>query len=535
MRQWLGILLLALGLQAQEARIQILGTTDMHGHLLGQDTFSLQPAPQGWAKVATLIRRQKALVPDTLLVDCGDTIQGEPVNYVRNVLRRDLPEPSIAIMNDLGYAAMAVGNHDFDFGQPLLREVEKQAGFPFLAANALDAKGRPAFQTHAMVTVAGVRVALLGLTTPRLPALTELGHAAGLTFQDPVETARQLVPRLREKERADVVVVIMHAGLGVLPGRPGDEDGALRLADQVPGIDAIFTGHRHQAVETTHKGIPILQAHCHGQALAVLELQLSKASGQWRVARAGGRLLRPDLDTPSDPDVLRITADQRQAADQYLSTAATQLQVDLDARWARMEDTPLMQLIHQVQRQATGAQLSAAAIPGTRLFIPAGPTSVRQFWSLAPYEARVARIRVSGEQVRRYLEHSARHYNLSWESELYNPAVPFYQCDTLDGVSYALDLGKPAGSRVVGLTYQGRPVRPDQSFTLALSTYRLRDGGGYLTAMGFTGEAELITPATQRNLLLEHLLGRASLAPAAVHAWRTIPFLDRERVAAQAR
>ena len=90
MRHWLGILFVALGLQAQEARIQILGTTDLHGHLVAQDTFTLQPANQGWAKVATLIRQQRALNPNTLLVDCGDTLQGEPVNYVRKLLRPDL-------------------------------------------------------------------------------------------------------------------------------------------------------------------------------------------------------------------------------------------------------------------------------------------------------------------------------------------------------------------------------------------------------------------------------------------------------------
>jgi 2',3'-cyclic-nucleotide 2'-phosphodiesterase/3'-nucleotidase len=155
MKRWIWILLIALGVQAQEARIQILGTTDLHGHVLAQDTFTLQPANEGWAKVTTLIRRQKALNPNTLLVDCGDTIQGEPLNYVRNVLRRDLPEPSLAIMNDLGYAAMAVGNHDYDFGLPLLREAEKQAAFPFLSANTVDAKGRTAFPTHVLATLPG--------------------------------------------------------------------------------------------------------------------------------------------------------------------------------------------------------------------------------------------------------------------------------------------------------------------------------------------------------------------------------------------
>jgi len=535
MRHWFWILLIALGLQAQEARIQILGTTDMHGRVMAEDTFSLQPANLGWAKVATLIRRQKALNPDTILVDCGDTIQGEPLNYVRNTLRRDLPEPSIAIMNALDYAAMAVGNHEYDFGLDLLREVEGQAKFPFLSANTLTAKGAPAFPPHSLVTVGGVRVALIGFTTPRTAALAGPERAAGLAFRDIVTAARELVPRLREKEKADVVVALVHSGLGKVDGREGDEDEALRLADQVPGLDAILTGHTHQAIQTEHKGIPILQAQAQGRALAVVDLSLRKEKGRWHVAASQGRLLRPEADTPADPEVLSLTAELRATTDRYLDTAATNLLVDLDSRWSRMEDTPLMQLLHQVQRQATGAQLSAAASPGAKLFIPKGPTSVRQFYALSPYENRVARIRITGAQLKAYLEHAARHYAYSWQPELYNREVPIHDFDVVDGVAYALDLGRPAGGRVVNLSFQGRPVKPEQTFTLALSTYRLWGGGGYIEAIGFKGAPDMMTEASQRNLLLAYVLAHPTLNPPVPNAWRTIPYLDRERVLNQAR
>jgi 2',3'-cyclic-nucleotide 2'-phosphodiesterase/3'-nucleotidase len=295
-------------------------------------------------------------------------------------------------------------------------------------------------------------------------------------------------------------------------------------------VDAIFAGHTHQALQTEHKGVPIVQAGCFGRALAVLDLDLRQEKGRWRVVAGKGRTLKPEDQTPTDPEVMSLTAELRAATDRYLDTAATNLLVDLDSRWARMEDTPLMQLIHQVQRQATGAQLSAAASPGPKLFIPKGPTSVRQFYALAPFESQVARIRITGEQLKRYLEHGARHYLLSWQPELYNREVPFYNYDMVDGVSYALDLGKPLGSRVRNLSYQGQPVKPAQVFTLALSTYRLRGGGGYMDAIGFRGVPDLVTPAPQRNLILEHVLGRPTLNPAPTNTWRTIPFLDRERV-----
>ena len=530
MLRWFGILLIALGLHAQDVRIQILGTTDMHGQVMAEETYSLQPANLGWAKVATLIRRQQAENPNTILVDCGDTIQGEPINYVHNVLRRDLPEPSIAIMNALGYAAMAVGNHEYNFGMDVLRSAEKEAKFPFLSANTMDVQGRPAFPPATLVKMGGVRVLLLGFTTPAIPSLEEPENYGRLTFRDIVTTARILVPQLKAQERADVVVALVHSGLGVVDGREGDENEALRLVDQVPGLDAIFTGHTHQAIQIEHKGVPILQAQAHGRALAVVDLDLRKEGDHWRVLTSRGRLLRPENDTPVDAEVLRLTADLRAATTRYLDTPATNLLTDLDARWIRMEDTPLVQLLHQIQRQATGAQLSAVACPDPRIFIPKGPTSVRQFYALVPCENRVARISITGAQLRLYLEHAARAYNFSWQPDLFNRDVPFFDYDTLDGVNYALDLGKPVGSRVVDLTYQGRPVRPEQTFTLALSTYRLRGGGGYMQAIGFTGQPELVTRALQRNLLLEYVLSRPSLSLAPVNNWRTIPYLDRERL-----
>ena len=530
-------LLLAAGLaQAQELKLQVLGTTDMHGHVLPQDSYSLAPENKGWAKLATLIRQLKAENPNTLLIDSGDTIQGEPINYVRTRLRPGLPEPSIAVMNDLGFSAMALGNHDFNWGLEVLRSVEKQAKFPFLSANTVNGKGgKPAFTPWTKVKVGEVNVVIVGFTTPMIPKWEVPESYAGLSFQDIVESAKALIPRLRDKEKADVVIVTMHSGLGTLPGQAGDENAALRLAEQVPGIDLILSGHTHAPLSVQQNGVLILQAWAHGRALAVADLSLQKAKGHWRVVATQGRLVQPSNDTPQDPSVLELTASLRTATETYLNTFATNLLTDLDGRWCRIEDTGLMQLLHTVQREATGAQLSAVSWTSSRVFIPKGPTSVRQFYMLEPYENKLARIRITGKQLRAYLEFAGRAYNFSHEPELFNKAVAFYDVDQIDGCAYAMDLSQPPGRRVKNLSYQGRAVQDDQTFTLCLSTYRLSGGGGYMDAIQFKGQAELITPQVQRNLLLAYVLNRPTLFPAAINAWRTIPALDRERVMQQAK
>ncbi|HXC16098.1 MAG TPA: bifunctional UDP-sugar hydrolase/5'-nucleotidase [Holophagaceae bacterium] len=517
---------------ATDTTLRILTTTDVHGHVMPQDTFTLRPENQGWAKLATLIRQARQGQANSLLVDCGDELQGEPLDYVRTVLHPDQPEPAIAIMNALGYTAMAVGNHEYNFGLPNLRGAEKQAAFPFLSANTLDIRtGRPAFKPYVITKAGPLTIAIVGFTTPWIPTWEEPANYSGLRFEDIVATAKTVIPKLRAKEKVDLVIVAMHSGLGKVDGRVGDENAALRLAEQVPGIDAILTGHTHQPISIDHKGVPILQASCWGKALGVLDFTLHKdPKGRWTVTARQAQLLKPDDATTPDAEVLSLTANIRGLTDRYLDTMATNLETDLDGRWGRMEDSPLVQLVQTVMRQATGAQLAAAACNNTRIFIPRGPTNVRQFYALEPYEDHVAVIRLTGAQLKAYLEHAARYFTYSWRPELFNPDIPGYDFDMVDGATYALDLGKPAGERVEGLSVGGQLVKPDQTFTLALTTYRLRGGGGYMDAMGFSGGPLSITDRSLRNLLLSYVLAHPDLSVTPDNNWRTIPYLDRERV-----
>jgi 2',3'-cyclic-nucleotide 2'-phosphodiesterase/3'-nucleotidase len=429
---------------------------------------------------------------------------------------------------------MIVGNHEFDFGFPLLRSVEEQAQFPFLAANiVLASTGKPAFTPYARVEFGGVSVAIVGLTTSALPRIADPGAMEGLRVLDAVESAKALIPRLREKEKVDIVIVALHGGLGKAPCSPGEENQALALAEGVPGIDLILSGHTHQPLSLRHKGVPILQAHAHGRALAVAEFLLKKEKNRWMVQGCETHLVQPAPETQTDAKVLELTATLRAATDTYLNTFATNLAVDLDGRWSRMEDTALLQLLHDAMRSATHAQLTASASPGSRLFVPKGPTSVRQFFALMPYENKVARIRITGAQLKAYLEHSARFYNFCHLPELYSREMAGFDFDCVDGVTYALDISKPVGSRVVRLQYQGQPVRGEQEFTLAVTSYRLSGGGGYMDAIGFKGKPEMIHPVSLRNLLLEQVLSKPLLNVQLSNNWFIIPALDRERVMAQ--
>jgi 2',3'-cyclic-nucleotide 2'-phosphodiesterase / 3'-nucleotidase len=435
----------------------------------------------------------------------------------------------VAIMNALGYHAMTVGAREYDFGFKLLRSVEEMAQFPFLSANTVFAStGKGVFTPYVKVAMGGLQVAILGLTAASV--LTDPANLLDIKFLDPVETARTLVPKLREKEKADLVIVVVHGALGKGPCAPAGSNPVRCLAEQVPGIDLILVGNGSQPQTTQLAGVPVIQA---GVAVGVADLKLHKQLFRWKIESAELRLEQPTPETVPDPQVLEMTTSLRAETEAYLNTYATNLSTDLDGRWSRMEDSALVQLLHTVMRKATGAQLSAVCSPGSRIYIPRGPTSVRQFYALAPKEDRVARIRITGAQLRRYLEHSARFYSLSYEPDLFNRDMSPDDYDMVAGVSYSLDLSKPVGQRVVVLTYQNESVTDAQQFTLALSTARMAGSGGYLEAMGFRGGAEVTTPFSLRNLLLEYVLKRPTVTIPLAGNWRTIPYLDRERVLAQ--
>ena len=529
MVRWFGILICALALNAQEVTLQVVETAEVHGHVLAEDTFTLQPANVGWAKLATLIRGLKASNPNTLLLDGGDATGGGPLHYVWSRLKREAPEPSVAVMNLLGYQAMVVGHQEFDDGLAGLRVMEGQAQFPWLGANVVFTDtGKSVFTPYLKVEVGGVSVAVLGLTVganPR-PGLGE--DLDAVRFQDAVAAAKVMIPRLREQEQVDVVIVALH-GLGRLPG--GDNP-ALGLAG-VPGIDLILAGHTGQALTVTGNGVPIVQAGANGQAVGVADLVLRKVKGRWVLASRQVRQVQATAETAPDAAVLEATAPLRALAETYLNTFATNLTADLDGRWCCMEDTALMRLLHGAARRASGAQITALSPPGSHLFIPKGPTSVRQFYALLPGDERMVRIQVTGSQLRAYLEQAARFFNLSHQAELFNKAIPPADFDTLDGCAYTLDLTRPAGARVRDLKVGGVAVTETQTFSLGLTSRRFAGEGGYLEAMGWKGKPEFVSPDSLRNALLDQVLARPTLEPAVADTWHTIPALDRERVLAQ--
>jgi len=476
----------------ERVQITILGTTDLHGNINPIDYYTNKPDNRGLAKVATLIKRIRGEQPNVLLIDSGDTIQGSPLESFHGRKNNQPRDPMMLVMNSLKYDAMAVGNHEYNFGLKVLEKARQEALFPWLSANTYETKtGKPHYQPYLIRNVAGVKIGILGLTTPGIPNWDNPPNYAGLEFHNPILEAKKWVAVLRDKEKVDVVVVAMHMGLGedlrtgeVSPGQVPHENDAVQIAKQVPGIDVIFMGHTHRDVPSLYiNGVLITQANAWGRHLARADMYLEKSPQGWRVYAKAARTIPTDDRVAADPEVVKLAEPYDRETQAWLGRTIGESAADLSAKDARFRDTAILDLIQKVQLEAGNADVSMVASFNSEARIAKGPVSVRDIAGLYVYENTLAVLEVTGQQLKAALEHSAEYFKTYVPgkpiAEQINEKIPSYNFDIAEGVNYELDISKPIGQRIQNLTFKGQPVKPDQKFRLATNNYRVNGGGGY--------------------------------------------------------
>lgn len=529
-------LLVAAALPAQ-SRVELVlaSTTDVHGRLRAWDYYQDAEDPaRGLSRIATIVDSVRRANPGrVLLVDTGDLLQGNPLAYV--AARRDTtgPHPVIAAMNAMRYDASAIGNHEFNYGLPVLDRALGQARFPFLSANLERLDGGRAYAPMTLVRRAGVTVALIGVTTPGA-MVWDRAHLEGRVRLHDIVATLPAVVRDARAQGADLVVVMGHSGLGgetsydtVATGL-GSENVLARVAQEVPGIDAIVIGHSHREVaDTTINGVLLVQPRNHATSLSLATFALERDGARWRIASKRGQLV-PARGHAESPAVLRAVARGHEAALRYARETIGRTTASWRTDSARVQDVPLIDLIQAVQLRATGAQLSLAAAFTLDARLEPGPITVAQIAQLYPYENTLRAIKLSGAQVRAFLEHSARFWLVEPDGQgglraRPDPRIPGYSFDLLAGAEYEMDLSRPAGRRITSLTYQGRPVAATDTFTVAINSYRAGGAGGYAMVVGapvvFDSQEEI------RELMIGEVRRRGTIEPADVGTvnWHLLP------------
>lgn len=503
----------------------VMGTTDLHGNVFNWDYFTDKEFDDkahndvGLAKISTLVNQVRAEKGrcNTLLIDAGDTIQGTQLSYYYAKVdpitaRRGPVHPMAQAMNAIGYDAAALGNHEFNYGIPVLRKFEEQCDFPLLGANALDAKTlRPAFppySMHRLRTPHGrdVKVAVLGLTNPGIAIWDKANVQGKMTFPGLEEQAAKYVPRLRSLG-ADVVIVSAHSGSSGTSSYgdqlPYIENAAGLVAEQVPGIDAILVGHAHTEIpeyrvrnKATGKDVVLSEPLKWGQRLTLFDFELTWAKGCWSVSKVSARVLNSNT-VVEDPEIVGLLSDEHRKVVAYVNQVigtSTQAMSSVDGP---VKDVAIIDLINHVQAETVKGALAGTewgALPvlsqascfSRTAAIPAGQVTIRDAAGLYPFENTLEARLLTGAQIKDYLEYSAKYYVRTAPGDVVDPAkltnaegTPDYNYDAVYGLTYDIDVSEPVGSRISGLSFQGKPVDPAAQFVLAVNNYRASGGGNF--------------------------------------------------------
>jgi 2',3'-cyclic-nucleotide 2'-phosphodiesterase (5'-nucleotidase family) len=476
-------------IQAEDIKLTVVYTSDLHGVLLsGKDSRS-DNHPGSLARVATLVKKWRSEDPELILLDCGDTIQGNPLMYF--AARQMSPEtanPIISVMNVMKYDAMAIGNHEFNFGKDYLAKLAQEADFPFLSGNISNtATGEPAYQPYSIIEKKGLRIGILGLVTDGVPNWELPRHVENLKFISPVSAAESYVSYLKEKENCDIVIVVLHDGLVRDPDAYSEDDqsSGVRIS-QIEGIDLLLTGHIHRSIAPMEIN-QTFAATCppYGRGVVRFELKITTTENKDRVVTATGELIEIDDSIENDLEVVDLAEPYYALTDAYLDTEIAENEALIKELPSRHLDSPLVDLLHKAQLSETGADISfASLLPWQGFTLKAGPVTIRDIFKFYPYENQLVTIQINGKQLREALEWSARYFdgvtiNKAGLSLLIDGAISPYNMDHAEGVEYRIDPTAKEMNRIRDLTFKGRPVQDNQVFSVALNSYRHSGGGGF--------------------------------------------------------
>ena len=522
-----------------EKHLTILGTSDMHGNIWG---FSYEDnsetANNGMARLYTYIQQVRAENPNTILIDAGDDIQGTIMTDDIYNKTPEEPHPVITAMNYMGYDAMTLGNHEFNWGIPTMQTILSQAEFPVLAANVTDADGE--LVTGAGWTIVerdGVKVAIIGVVTPDVPIWD--GGKEGID-EATYEAANVAVSAAIDEisEEADVIVVSAHMGMYAEFDEENGSDSAQKILDDNPEIDVLQVAHNHVVVNEKQGDTVIGGVRNGGRDIARFDLTLDADNN---VVDATVEIVDMTDVTPSQEiRDIPLVAEAHQKTIDYiaggtdesgeplppLGSTTAKFQPENEIRGipaGRVMDTAVMDLINQIQLENSGADVSAAALFKDTSDLPEGDINYGNIFDIYKFDNTLYRVTVTGAELKAYMEWSAECYNQWEEGDInisFDPEYPDYLYDMFAGVEYEIDLSKPKGERIQNVMFKGEPLQDDQTLTLAVNNYRYSSA---LKAQNIiSGTREWESSNSIRDMIVAYFAEHSPVEPTVDNNWKIV-------------
>ena len=480
---------------AGQHELRIIYLNDFHGFAEPYRPFGSDEMLGGIAYLAGRVRQLRS-EKASLLLAAGDMIQGN------NWANLSQGQSVIELMNEMNFDAMVVGNHEFDFGQAVLKKRIEEARFPVLGANV---SGLPVLRPYVIKEVGGINIAVLGIVTEDAPVSTHPKNVAGLTFSPAADTVQRYIGELRK--RADIIIVLSHIGQA--------HDRA--LAERVRGIDIIVGGHSHTKVLTPVRvnETIIVQAWEHAKALGVLDITVEDG----KIIKADGRLeeIRP-VSGREDPAAAEIVEKYRKKVSAVLDERIGMAFHDLDGENVRTRETDLGNFIADIIRKASGADAAIINGGSIRTSVKKGDIKVKDIYSVLPFDNYIVAVKLSGRQIRETLEHGVSSFE---------PAEGRFP--QVSGLAFTYNQSLPPGARVTEILVDGEKIDAAKEYTVATNDFLAAGGDGYKAfgdAVKSSGNFEIIGGLMKseklvysdsgkwlRDVVVDYIRGEKNISP----------------------
>lgn len=539
---------------ATEHTIKVIYTTDVHGNFFPYNFITRTPSKGSLARVATYVDSVRKVMgnDNVILLDNGDILQGQPTAYYYNFIDTTTTHIVSRIYDYMRYDAASIGNHDIETGHKVYDRYRKETHTPVLGANITDTStGNPYFPPYKIIERNGIRIAIVGMLTPAIPAWLPENLWSGLRFDDMVETAKKLVPYIRLHEHPDIVIGLFHSGADPTTDTSGyHENASITVAQQVPGFDAVLMGHDHRVysgVVKTPDGveIPVINPANNAENVGTLDISIKKdESGKILQKSVSGAIVNVNELSPS-PDFMTRFAGDFNSVNNYVNREIGFITDSVTTRDAYFGASPFMNLIHKLQLDISGADISFAAPLSFDASIRKGIVRVSDMFTLYKYENMLYTITMTGQEIKDYLEMAyalwtrqitdhnqhiinfAEQYPDSTHNRLKKPS---YNFDSAFGIDYTVDVTQPQGQKIhITSLSNGKPFLLDRTYTVAVNSYRGNGGGDLLTLGAGIPKEDLskrIIKSTDKDLrfyLMKQIEASGTITPDSTANWKFIP------------
>ncbi len=557
------VLITTLTFAQSNVTIKILQTSDVHGAIFPYDFIRNKPMESSLANAYTYIQQERGNnSQEVILLDNGDILQGQPPVYFSNFVDSTKPNLAARVFNYMNYDAATIGNHDIEAGPTVYRAIERELKMPWMAANAINTKtGKPAFAPYTIITRKGVKVAVIGLTSPGIPHWLPKAFWPDMYFDDMITTAKQWVEYIQKNEKPHIIVGLFHSGhdatySGASASEPRNENASLLVAQQVPGFDVVLIGHDHDKLckkfaNVNGDSVLVMDPTSGAKLLsqATININLDK-NGNLLSKTVKGELVETNQFEANAEFMSTFKTDYQRVAE-FVKRPIGEFTQTISSANAYFGPSAFIDFIHTAQLELTHADISFVAPLSFVSTIKSGTITVSDMFKLYRFENFLYTMALTGKEVDGFLEHSASLWFNTMTSATdhlikfkINPdgsiatdsqgktqlSANFYNFDSAAGIIYTVDVSKPDGDKVTILSMaDGSAFNEDKTYSVAINSYRGNGGGGHLTKGSGIAPEDLsarIKSSTEKDLrfyIMNYIEQKKTITPTSLNSWKIIP------------